>query len=289
MPDGDFVDLDFSRGDSDTLVCLFHGLEGSIDSPYIRGIMAALDVRGYRSVLMHFRGCSGVPNRQIQSYHSGHTDDMRHLFSTLAQREPQTRLVAIGYSLGGNALLKYQGEQGEGSPLSLAIAVSPPFVLSAGARRLDTGFSKIYQRKLIGLLKKSVRQKMSAMDDFPLELDDLKSLNNFWRFDDRVTARLNGFSGVDEYYRLSSCRQYLKSIRRPTHILHALNDPFFDIDMIPDHSHLSDQVTLELSRNGGHVGFIGGALPGKPFYWLDQRICDLLDATLRTKPAGPSV
>ncbi len=281
LPDGDFVDLNFSGGDADTLVCLFHGLQGCIHSPYIRGIMSALAQRGYRSVLMHFRGCSGVPNRLISSYHSGHTDDMAYLFSTLRKRYPAIKLCAIGYSLGANALLKYQGEQGSNSLLDLAIAISPPFLLASGANRMNKGFSSIYQWHLVNLLKKSVAKKMALLDNYPVKQDDVKRVRSFWEFDNVVTAPLHGFSGVDEYYQKSSCRQYLRSIYRATHIIHALDDPLFDEHMIPGALELSSSVTLELSQYGGHIGFIDGNFPGQPGYWLDRQLCHLLDVHYR--------
>ena len=276
LPDGDFVDLDFAGDNSSALVCLFHGLEGSIDSPYIRATISALVDNGLRCVLMHFRGCSGEPNRKIHSYHSGHTDDIRFLLSTLRQRQPQTRLIAVGFSLGANALLKYQGEEGENSPLNLALAVSPPFVLSAGAKRMNRGFSRIYQQHLIDAMNTSLRRKIEVMPGFPINAESLSQLTNFWQFDDEITARLNGFDDVHDYYEKSSCKQYLSSIKNTTHIIHACDDPFFDTAMIPSDSDLSEAVTLELARYGGHVGFVSGSVPGKAEYWLDGRIAELV-------------
>lgn len=276
LPDGDFVDLECLAGDRKSIVCLFHGLEGSIDSTYVRATMNALGSRSIQCVLMHFRGCSGEPNRKVHSYHSGHTDDIRFLLSTLRQRHPEIHLGAIGFSLGANALLKYQGEEGYASPLDFALAVSPPFLLAAGAKRMESGFSTIYQRHLVNSMKMSLRQKMRAIDNFPISDEELSKLNNFWDFDDRVTARLNGFTGVHDYYEKSSCRQFLPHIRKQTHIIHAIDDPFFDAHMIPGPDELSDKITLELARHGGHVGFVAGSIPGRPTYWLDQRIAEIV-------------
>ena len=282
LPDGDFVDLNFSTGVShlrrnNVLVCLFHGLQGSIDSHYIRATMNQLADRGYDSVLMHFRGCSGEPNKRIQSYHSGHTADMRFLFSVLQDRYPDSTLFACGFSLGANALLKFQGEEGEQSPLALAIAVSPPFQLDAGARRMNKGLSRLYQRYLINSLKASTRQRMAAIENFPIKEPELNELNDFWQFDDRVTARLNGFRDVHDYYRKSSCKPYLSLIKKPTHIIHSRDDPFFEPEIIPISSELSSACALELSTHGGHVGFVGSNGFGLPSYWLEDRIVNIID------------
>ena len=115
-----------------------------------------------------------------------------------------------------------------------------------------------------------------SMPDFPLSMGELDKLNNFWEFDDCVTAKLNGFSGVPDYYHKASCKQFLKTIETPTHIIHAKDDPFFDTTMIPSDSELSEFVTLELSPTGGHVGFVSGSAIASPVYWLDNRIAELI-------------
>jgi predicted alpha/beta-fold hydrolase len=271
LPDGDFVDLDWTRNDGGSIVIVLHGLEGSSDSHYARGILKAVETRGWRGVVMHFRGCSGEPNRLPRSYHSGDTGDLIYLVETLRRREPCTRLATVGYSLGGNVLLKWLGKAGEQAPLCAAVAVSVPFVLSHAAARLQRGFSRIYQRELLRRLRHAAEQKRRRMD-LPLKSTDFSALKTFHDFDEHVTAPLHGFDSADHYYAVSSSRQYLEGIAVPTLIVHALDDPFMTAQTVPRHDEVSRHVTLEVYRHGGHVGFVGGIWPWRPHYWLEERI-----------------
>ncbi len=275
MPDGDFVDLCWTMNENGPVVAVFHGLEGSIHSPYATGIMASLQRHGWRGVFMHFRGCSGEFNRLDRNYHSGDTGDIAYLIETLRSRFPDTPLAAVGYSLGGNALLKYLGESPRQHFLSAAVAVSVPFVLGIGADRLNQGISKIYQRHLIARLRRKMRAKYRDRQ-LPIPLDNLDKLTTFRLFDNQITAALHGFTGVDDYYQRSSSRQFLVHIDTATLIIHSLDDPFMTPAAIPREDELAPQVCLELSDKGGHVGFIGGKNPWQTHYWLEQRIPDFL-------------
>ncbi|MEE8261816.1 MAG: hydrolase [Gammaproteobacteria bacterium] len=275
LPDSDFVDLAWTTGHSGPIVIVLHGLEGDIRSPYAARIMAAFHRKGWRGVLMHFRGCSATPNRMARSYHSGDTGDLRYLIETLNAREPGTSLAAVGYSLGGNVLLKYLGEYRQDVALEAAVAVSVPFDLHNSAERLDQGLSRIYQRLLLKSLCAKMRQKFQTIKP-PIALGQLNTLKNFRAFDDAITAPLHGFEDVNDYYSRSSSRQYLNSICIPTLILHAVDDPFMTPAAIPNASELSPSISLELSERGGHVGFISGPAPWRATYWLDDRIPSFL-------------
>ena len=274
LPDGDFVDLCWTAGATAPLVLVLHGLEGSIASPYVRGMLAAVHARGWRGVLMHFRGCSGRRNRLDRSYHSGDTGDIKFLVHTLRARFPGLPLAAVGFSLGGNALLKYLGEHGADAGLQAAAAVSVPYDLAAGAARLDSGFSRLYQWHLLRSLRRKVADKFRGRELHILGLParQLQQLDNFWKFDHAVTARLHGFKDVHDCYARSSSRQYLARIRVPTLLVHARDDPFMTPAAVPTPAELADCVTLELSEHGGHVGFVAGNLPWQPRFWLEQRI-----------------
>lgn len=285
LPDGDFLDLNFTSNFSNSkhsgpIVLILHGLEGSIESSYAAGILKALDQQNYRAVLMHFRNCSGEPNRLTRSYHSGETEDAKYVIQYLHDHFPDTPLSIIGYSLGGNVLLKLLGEQTKGNENTLAIhsaiAVSVPFLLNKAADKLNKGFSKIYRRYLINSLIKSVIKKHSVLKNNTLDLTSIKKLKDFWQFDNEVTAKLHGFDDVHDYYGRSSSRQYLKHIKTPTLILHSQDDPFISADAIPTEEELSDVVILESSTYGGHVGFISGNIPGRAHYWLEKRILEYL-------------
>ena len=280
LPDGDFVDLAWAinglKNDSPLVVCL-HGLGGDANSPYIAGLMHAFNQCGWRAVLMHFRGASHEPNRLPRAYHSGDTGDIGSLLCALAKREPKTKKAVVGVSMGGNVLLKWLGEQGSQSLVQAAVAVSVPFEIRSVADRMNQGFSRVYQARLLRSLRSVFARKLQQhQEQLPFSLSDLEALDCFWTFDDRVTAPLHGYPNVHAYYREASSRQYLPDILTPTLIIHALDDPFMTTDILPKPEELTKDITFELSRKGGHVGFISGNIPGVPVYWLDQRIPEFL-------------
>lgn len=274
LPDGDFIDLDWLDKDKEgPLVLVLPGLEGSIDSHYARAMLSSFQMQGWRGVFMHYRGLSGEPNRLSKGYHSGDTNDLGYLVRTLLERQPNISLAAIGFSLGGNLLLKWLGETGWQNPLKAAIAVSVPFELHKAARRIQQGFSRFYQWYFIRILRMRLSKKFRDMST-PLEQSifyNIFKISTMIDFDDKVTAPLHGFSGVDEYYNTASSRQYLSRIHVPTLVLHAKDDPFMSEDIIPDEKELSPEVRLEVTDSGGHVGFVGGVYPWSPKYWLEER------------------
>jgi hypothetical protein len=281
LPDGDFLDLDFTLNDSGPVVLVLHGLQGSIRSPYAAGILNALSAGGYRGVLMHFRGCSEEPNRLPRLYHSGETGDAAYVIEQLRMRFPDTPIAAIGYSLGGNALLKLLGETGANSPIKTAIAISAPLLLDVCANRINTGFSKLYQRYLLKSMIAVCLQKHKTRPLPGINIDAVKNSRSFWDFDNELTSKIHGFKDVHDYYQRSSARQYLKDIRIPTLIIHAEDDPFTTEKVIPNADELSPTVTVEVSRHGGHVGFITGNSPFRMKCWLEERIVSYLDEKLK--------
>lgn len=268
LPDGDFVDLDWGEKKEGPIAVIFHGLEGSSQSSYVLGIMSALTQRGYRAVVMNFRGCSGEPNRLARAYHSGDTGDIHFIVTRLRQQNPTSSIFTIGYSLGGNALLKYLGETGISNPINAAVAVSVPFDLDNAALTLRQSGFGIYQRHLLKHLKQTVLDKKRLLTPI-IDLDAALKSKNFHEFDHAVTAQLHGFSGVDDYYTSSSSNQYIPSIETPTLILHAHDDPFLNPSAIPNNKTLPNSVELSVSPHGGHVGFID-----QQGYWLERRIPD---------------
>ena len=279
LDDGDFLELAWSGPDDGPIVLLFHGLQGGIRSHYATGLMHRLNQDGFCTCLMHFRGCGREPNRLPISYHSGKTDDPQRLLEHVIARSGRPPYAAVGISLGGNVLLKWLGEQGDASPLSRAVAISVPFMLDAAAERLEGGVSRLYQRHLVNSLRDAYRRKFARMPS-PLDID-LKELRTFRLFDDQVTAPLHGFQGVDHYYESCSSRQFIPHIRVPTLILHARDDPFMFADTAPGADELPEQVWLELSAGGGHVGFIAGNLPGRAIYYAEQRVAEWLSFKLQ--------
>ena len=284
LPDGDFVDLAWAEKGLDRdapLVIFLHGLGGSVDSTYVAGQLRAFNQNGWRAVLMHFRGASQEANRLPRAYHSGETSDLNCLLNALALRESHTKKALVGFSLGGNVALKWLGEHPTQSIVQAAVAVSVPYQLNKVADRIHHGFSRLYQSHLLKRLRQVFLRKLNAHgDSLPFTAQELEALRCFWTFDEHITARLHGFPHVHAYYRESSSRQYLIHITTPTLLIHALDDPFMTRDVLPHADELSSHVTLEVSRRGGHVGFISGVVPGRPMYWLDQRIPEFLRETL---------
>ena len=279
LPDGDFIDLAWTKANSDKIVIVLHGLEGSIDSSYARGMLAALDKKGWRGVFMHFRGCSSEHNLKDFSYHSGETGDFRFLVETLRERHPEASLSAVDYSLGGNALLKYLGEYKNDSQLKAATAISVPYLLSDSAAKLEKGFSRLYQHHLLSRLMNKTLSKFKDRTA-PFDIADIKTWNTFKSFDHHVTAPIHGFKSSDDYYEKSSSRQYLNKITTPTLLIHSKDDPFMSINAIPNQDDLSASVTLELSDHGGHVGFVAGSTPWNAKYWLETRVPEFLGSYL---------
>ncbi len=277
LADGDSLQLarGTARG-SDTILIL-HGLEGSLRSAYAQRLLNALNRAALPAAFMFFRGCDGHPNKQLRSYHSGETDDLRQVIQHL-KRSGSERILLVGYSLGGNVTLKYLGEDDADDAVIAAVAISVPLLLDVCAERMDRGFSRIYQHTLLRRLKNKLRQKEQLLvaHGFSTELDSIK---NFVQFDDRFTAPVHGFDDAMHYYRSCSSRQFLKNIQTPTLVIQAGDDPFMTSAVLPEELEISDAVTVELSAHGGHVGFIaGGALT--PHYWLEPRILSFIQQQL---------
>jgi len=280
LSDGDFLQsywLKINKRTQQTpLVILFHGLAGSYESPYIQGMMLELVNAGFDTVLMHFRGCSGVSNLRARSYHSGDTEDAKEFIKSIKTDKVNRPIYAIGYSLGANMLLKLLGEIKENTSIQKAVAISPPMLLDVCANAMNRGISKYYQHRLLRDLKAALDAKYDKHDMqtlLNLKRRDIKTLKTFWEFDEAYTAPIHGFSSADEYYKKSSSKQFLKDIQTPTLIIHSSDDPFMTPEVIPKKSELSNEVTLEVSKNGGHVGFVGGSF-FKPEYWLEKRVLD---------------
>lgn len=287
LPDGDLLNLDWApeqaglTGASPLLVVL-HGLEGSLRSPYVTGIMRVMSARGWRVLLMNFRGADGQPNRLARAYHSGETEDVAYLLSLLRGRFPEAPLFLLGYSLGASVTLNYLAERGEQTPLCAAAAVSTPFELGACAARVHRGLSRLYELRLMFALRRSLWRKFSLVSEaLGLTRRQALGLWDFRSFDERITAPLHGFQNADDYYDKASCRPKLGKIRVPTLVLQADDDPFMGEDTTPSEEELPPQVRMERSASGGHIGFVAaGKRPFQPDYWLERRLPVFLEEAL---------
>jgi predicted alpha/beta-fold hydrolase len=277
LPDGDFVDLGWCADNPPRgpLVVLLHGLSGGFESKYARGMARRLLARGWRVLILQFRGAGPEPNRLPRHYHQGDTEDLRELLAMLRAREPDTPLLAVGWSLGGNVLLKYLGEEGPRTPLAAAVAVCVPFDLHACAERLRAGFSRVYQRHLMSELQRMILRK-HARTPLPIDLAAMRRSKDFFDFDSAATAVLNGFRDAADYYARSSSAQYLRGIAVPALEIHAADDPFMTPAVVPPEAKLAPSVTIELCARGGHVGFCAAGPGLRPRWWLEERIPEFL-------------
>jgi hypothetical protein len=280
-PDEDFLDLAWMPESDPTapLVLLLHGLEGHTERGYMIQTCLALADRGMRAVGLNFRGCSGEPNRQPRLYHSGETEDTAFVLGLLRRRFPSRPLMAIGFSLGGNVLLKYLGEQGAKNTarLSAAVAVSVPYDLSAGAKILEGGgMARIYSHYFLRSLKNKVRAKRDVIGKV-IDLDAVLASRTLRDFDDAATSKLHGFGGAEDYYRKSSSGRFIESIRVPTLLIHSRDDPFLRLADVPRSTiEASPFLRLILTEGGGHVGFFEGGPPWNPSFWMEEQCSSFL-------------
>ena len=291
LPDGDFVDVDWADPTNVEqnspanlppdlpIVVLFHGLEGNSQSGYARSLMAAAQAKGWQGVVIHFRGCSGVPNRLPRVYYAGDTPEMQLLLSRVQEHMPQAPIYAVGVSLGANALLKWLGESGEEAKhiVSKAVAVSAPMDLAATATALDNGLNRIlYTPRFVESMRPKALNMLARFPELQsqglLDSEKIKAAKTIHDIDSAVTAKLYGAKDVEDYYAKNASKPWLTHIRLPTLILNAKNDPFVPEETLPTTSEVSESVTLEYPETGGHVGF-----PGRDD-WLPNRILEFFQA-----------
>lgn len=284
LPDGDETAIDWlvqrePPPRSAPLLLILHGLEGSARSSYARMLMTRAERLGWHCCVMHFRDCGDYSNRLPRRYHAGETNDVRYFVAQLEESENFGPMAAVGFSLGGNVLLKYLGEAADTTPLRAASAVCVPLNLHLCAEALNHNFSKVYQLYLLKRMKNALRRKFNP-HTAAFNWDKAMGARTFAEFDDVVTAPLHGFAGMDDYYERASAMTFLRSIERPTLIVNSTDDPFMTPDVIPGADRLSACVTFEVSDFGGHVGFIDGGTPWKPHFYLPDRITAFLEPSL---------
>lgn len=284
--DGDFLEIQrLEAPDRRPRLIILHGLEGSARSHYVGGLLAQARARGWGADLLIFRSCGSGPNRLLRSYHSGETGDLGFLVRHVLAQHSGSPLVLAGVSLGGNVLLKWLGEQDSAIDprVAGAAAISVPFDLARSARHIDRGFSRVYQAHFLRTLRRKAFEKRGR---FPGALDAaaIASARTIWSFDDVVTARVHGFRDATDYYARSSALGFLSRVRVPTLLLSAVDDPFLPPVVLDEVAAIArDNVALhvEFPARGGHVGFVGGALPWRATYYAESRVAEFLDQQLR--------
>jgi uncharacterized protein len=283
-PDGDFIDLDWldERNDSAPLVALFHGLEGGSGSHYATALMRAGARRHWRGVVIHFRGCSGEPNRMARAYHSGDADEIAWILQRLRALNPTAPLFTAGVSLGGNALLKWLGRS-QGSArgvIDAAAVVSAPMDLMTAGDRLGTGVNRLYGHHFLQTLK---TKSLAKLERFPAlyGANIVRNARTLREFDNVVTAPLHGYLDTDDYWTRASSKPDLRHIEVPTLIVHARNDPFLPGRYLPTTNEVSASVTLDFPDGGGHAGFASGSFPGN-LDWLPERLLTFFSENIAT-------
>lgn len=296
LADGDFIDVDWTAAsaanpekldtvafscDTDSsqpVLVIFHGLEGSSQSQYVKSLLGNALAKGWLGVAIHFRGCSGTPNRLPRTYYAGDSEEIDMMLARVRSRYPRNPLYAVGYSLGGNALLKWLGEFGprQRLPIMKAVAVSAPMDLRASAISIDSGLNRIFYSRMF---VNSMRPKALALAKrFPGLLNErsIINANGIEDMDNAVTAVLYGAKSALDYYQKNAAKPYLKTINLPTLIINAKNDPFMPAIFLPTADEVSAWVTLDYQQQGGHVGFFAFR-PSQAQGWLAQRIVEFLD------------
>ncbi len=271
LDDGDFLDIAWTEPVDGPLILLFHGLEGSIDSVYMLTMLSRLRSAGFQVVMMNFRSCGPEVNRLPRAYHSGETGDMRHLIQLMLDRYPGRKIGAAGFSLGGNVLLKYLGEEGKECPLFAAAAVSAPCSLEDSTIRIHRIGSRFYEWRFLHLLKRKIQKKKQILQEAGLDWKGAMRARSFREFDDLITAPAHGFVDASDYYTKSSSFQYLSRIGVNTLLLQSRDDPMLGEKCYPSAQDVSDSVRLEITENGGHVGWVSGSLFNSGC-WMEDRI-----------------
>lgn len=241
--------------------------------------MHAIRSRGWRGVVVHFRGCSGEPNRLPRAYHSGDSAEVDWILRRLQEACPGSGLFTVGVSLGGNALLKWLGETGASARegVNRAAAVSAPVDLMAAGNALDHGLNLVYVRHFLATMKGKALAKLARYPGL-YDAARVRAACTLREFDDVVTAPLHGFQNTDDYWMRASSKPLLRRIGVPTLMINARNDPFLPHHALPQPSEVSRHVALEFSATGGHAGFVSGRFPGH-LNWLPRRLLEFFSGT----------
>ena len=286
LKDGDFIDLDWAENiavvdnTTDMIVVILHGLCGCAGSSYVLSLQRLLSENGIPSVAMNFRGCSGEVNRKAQAYHSGVSEDVEEVFSSLSHLHPEKNFAFVGYSLGGNVLLKWLGECSGNLRVKKAVAISTPFSLSYCSQAMLRGLGRLYGRYFVKKLladfstKKFHFQQVVNRDQLSKkqQLGELSDISSIWEFDDKITAPLHGFKDAEDYYNKCSSISFLDRISTHPLVIQIQNDPLVTLSAIPLRGKLVPHINLQLSKKGGHVGFISG----RRDHWLERRILQFI-------------
>jgi len=274
--DGDFMDIDFSTVGSNRVVIIIHGLEGSSTSKYVTALSQISKEEGFDVAAVNLRGCSGETNRLLPSYHSGKTNDLAEIIDYIETSKTYKDIYIVGYSLGGNLLLKYMGEQRNdySSLLKGAVGVSVPCDLKGSSESIAKFWNMVYMQRFLISLKSKTRIKLEQFPENELNSEAILNSKNFLDFDNYFTAPVNGFKDANDYWKRNSCNQFLEGIQIPSLLVTAADDPFLSESCIPlKEARNNKHFHLEVTKYGGHVGYNSNFENGSGF-WLERRVID---------------
>lgn len=283
LTDGDFLDLDWLCSGNTRLLVLFHGLEGSSQSQYIKGMASLFYKHGFDICAVNFRSCSGEMNNLLRSYHSGATEDIDAVMQYIISLNSYQRIVAGGFSLGGNVLLKYLGEQKFVMPKELVagFAFSVPVDLKGSAQQMAKWQNKIYMNRFLKSLNQKMMYKATQFKG-QLNIKGINQIHSFHDFDSRFTGPIHGFKDADDYYKQCNSLQFLPTISIPTLLVNAYNDPFLSASCFPQkHIDVNPNLFALFPQYGGHVGF-SQSLPNGP-YWSEIQAYSFIENQLLIK------
>jgi hypothetical protein len=282
-PDDDFVDVDcYLKKEVNRAVVISHGLEGSSDRPYVLGAAKLFFDNDWDVYAWNCRSCSGVMNKQFRLYHHGDIDDLSLVVQWVAEKTKYDEVVLLGFSMGGSMTLRYAGVAGNEiiPKIKKAMAFSVPVDLAGCSEKLEEPANRVYKNKFIRKLSQKIRLKAQQYPD-RLNIKDLKKVKKIWDFDELFTAPIYGFAGADDFYKRASSKPFISSIRIPTLLVNALNDPFLPASCYPyEEVERSSYVFMETPKRGGHVGFLE---KGNAHAWSERRALKFANTPLETK------
>ncbi|MEL7003298.1 MAG: alpha/beta fold hydrolase [Bacteroidota bacterium] len=273
-PDGDFLDIDWSKNNnSDQLVIVSHGLEGSSLRPYVQGVVKYFNEQGWSALAWNCRSCSGEINRVPRFYHHGATEDLAQVVDHATNKQNYRSIVLVGFSMGGSMTLKYLGERDVDPLIKSGVAFSVPVDLQSGVDELAKKNKSFYRKRFLKKLAVKIKAKAEKFPEL-VDATGVDEIEHFPTFDNRYTAPLHGFKNAEDFYDKASSKHYLSTIKVPTLLVNAFNDPFLADECYPEElCRSSSSLYLEMPKFGGHVGF---SLSGKKYSYMEQRAFEFI-------------
>ena len=275
-PDDDFIDLDWIPKNKTKVAIICHGLEGSAESRYVKGMAGIFSENAWTVCAYNYRGCSGEPNRQLRAYHSGATDDLELVIQYVLSKS-YTEIVLIGFSLGGNLVLKYTGEQGNTihKAIKKTVALSTPCHLETSSDEINKSRNWIYLKRFMRKLQAKVISKKELLIQNGFDYEAIYNAKSFVEFDELFTSKAQGFKDRIDYYTKASALQFIPNISIPTLLINAQDDSFLSSKCFPiEEANENENFYLEMPEYGGHVGFT--TFSNDNYLWSEKRVLEFV-------------